>query len=344
MGEGEAMINLPEKPTGGYEVIPSDHAESLAKIFSIYMETVGGARTSNTRKAKLRDLQQFLHYLAGPWIELDGDNEIPLETGVLGHDHPDAWTKNITEDFVRSLVIDRKLAASTANRALFTLKHAAGWIETHRPFLVGNPTEGVTKYRTDEPEWLGLHRHEVVKLMTAANQLVVIRTRGDQFPERDRALFHILLGTALRVSEVCNLNLEQYRDGYLWRVQCKGKKEFEKKKVPADAQRVLEEYLDRRGRGAGPLFQNRYAKRITPDGVNDALARIAAHANSTLRDDEQIYVTAHKCRHTKGKAVEKKRGLTRAADFLGHADVRYTRRYTKSTQTELDQAADDRPF
>ena len=44
---------------------------------------------------------------------------------------------SLTEAFLRHLRKKKGLAASTVNRILATLKHAAQWIHRQRPFLVG---------------------------------------------------------------------------------------------------------------------------------------------------------------------------------------------------------------
>ena len=119
---------------------------------------------SSTSVPSGSDLQQFVDFLQGS----------------AASDHPDQWTKSLTEGFLRQLYKKRGLAAATVNRVLATLRHAAAWIHHQRPFLVGNPCERVRNIDEDEPQWRGLEDIEVTRLKSAAQQLVKINTRANQ--------------------------------------------------------------------------------------------------------------------------------------------------------------------
>ena len=93
-----------EKTAG--TLIPKKKQGSLFAWFELYMGIEAGDPESNTFKAKKRDLQQFVDFLQNS----------------AGTDHPDQWTKSVTESFLRYLYKKRELAASTVNRALATLK------------------------------------------------------------------------------------------------------------------------------------------------------------------------------------------------------------------------------
>ena len=106
--------------------LTKDH-DSLLAWFELYLGIEVGSPETNTFRAKKGDIQKFVEYL--------------LESA--GTDHPDQWTRSLTESFLRHLRKKRGLAASTVNRVLATLKHAAQWIHRQRPFLVGNPCKTV---------------------------------------------------------------------------------------------------------------------------------------------------------------------------------------------------------
>ncbi len=154
-------------------LIPKPKRESLVAWFELYMGTEAGPSDSNTFIAKKRDLQSFVDY---------------LQTSS-GTDHPDQWTKSLTESFLRHLSKRVGLAATSINRALATIKTVAGWIHLKRPFLVGNPCERVRGLHIDEPEWHGLEDIQVNRLRSAAEQLCHINTRSSQQPLRDQAIF-----------------------------------------------------------------------------------------------------------------------------------------------------------
>ena len=310
--------------TTASRLITKNRQESLLAWFELYMGIEVGPADTHTFKAKKRDLQQFVDY---------------LQT-TAGTDQPDHWTKATTEAFLHYLFKKRTLAAATVNRALATLKHAAGWIHQQRPFLVGNPCARVRAIDEDEPDWRGLEDRQVNRLRSAAEQLIHIKTRAHQHALRDQALFLVLLHTALRVSELLSLDLKQYQGGCFLHIQRKGKKVTRKLRVPQPAREALDEYLEVRGRGAGPLFLSRSGKRLAPQNVDESLKKIAAQANATLRARERIHLSAHMLRHTcLRKAAEK--DIRYAMKLSGHTSSQYIWRYTEPSGREFDEAMEE---
>ena len=70
-------------------LLPVKKRESLFAWFELYMGTQVGDPASNTFKAKKGDLQKFIEYL----------------TKSSGTDHPDQWTKSVTDGFLRKLYV-----------------------------------------------------------------------------------------------------------------------------------------------------------------------------------------------------------------------------------------------
>ena len=315
-------------PLKPYELIPMEatllpprHQESLIKWFELYMGIEAGAPGSNTFKAKRSDLQNFIRYLN--------------DTGCA--ETPDQWTKAVTESFLRYLYKKRDLAASTVNRALATLKHAANWIEKQRPFLVGNPCEGVRTIEEDAPDWNGLEDDELEAILAAADKLV---EEGEgQYALRDRAILVVLLRTGLRVSELLSLDLKNYKAGAFVGVRRKGKRMTKRLPVAEAAREHLDCYIkEQRGRGAGPLLQSKTGKRLAVQNVDDALKKIAAKAGSMGAGE--IHLSAHMLRHTcLRKAAEV--DIRYAMKLSGHTSSQYIWRYTEPGAGEFEKALED---
>ena len=302
-------------------LLPTKKRESLLAWFELYMGTQVGDPEGNTFKAKRGDLQKFIEYLMTS----------------AGTDHPDQWTKSVTDGFLRKLYKKEDLAASTVNRALATLRHTAKWIHKQRPFLVGNPCNGVKNIDEDEPEWLGFEDLQVNRLRSAAEQLTALQTRSNQRPYRNYAMFLTLLHLGLRESEMLGLRFpSQYKDGYFHKIKRKGKKTTKKLRVPTPVREAIEVYFEReRGRGAGFLFQSKTGEELAPQNLDDVLKAIAAQANSTLPDKEHIHLAAHMLRHTAlRKAAEK--DIRYAMKLSGHVSTKYIWRYTEPGQKEFD--------
>ncbi|MHB9063330.1 MAG: tyrosine-type recombinase/integrase [Pirellulaceae bacterium] len=303
-------------------LISKPRRDSLVAWFELYLGTEAGPPESNTFKAKKRDLQAFVDY---------------LHTSS-GTDHPDQWTKSLTESFLRYLENREGLAATSINRVLATIKHVAGWIHLRRPFLVGNPCARVHSFDVDEPEWGGLPDLAVNRLKSAAEQLCHISARASQQPLRDQAMFLALLHTALRGSELLSLDLKQYKDDAFHNIQRKGKKVTRKLRVPKPARDAINTYIEQvRGKAAGPLFQSKTGRRLAVQNVDDTLKKIAHQANATLPAKQHLRLSAHMLRHTcLRKAAEK--DIRYAMNLSGHTSSQYIWRYTEPSASEFDEA------
>ena len=182
------------KNAGPADVVSPPDRASLAAWFNLYMGLEAGANADNTIAAKTRDLKAFLDFFGR----------------ATGCDQADLWTRSISGDFVKALQADKR-SPTTINRTLATLRHCASWVHRQRPFLAGNPTERIAGIAIDDPEWKGLSDMELTRLKAAAEQLIHVKRRRNQQPIRDFAIFHVLLRTGLRVSELLRLDLDQYR-------------------------------------------------------------------------------------------------------------------------------------
>jgi integrase/recombinase XerD len=228
--------------------------------------------------------------------------------------------------------------ASSANRKIRTLRHCARWIHRHRAFAGGNPFTDVYEFATDEPDWKGLSRIERLRLLAAAERLLTLKSRGNQQPLRDHAIFLLLLHTGLRVSELVNLNLDQYTGKDLKNVRRKGRKETKRLPVPSDARTALDAYIEQeRGHTPGPLFCSRTARRISRQQIDRVMKDIAGQANAKLPQEEHIQLHAHKLRHTALKTLTDKNGgdLRKVLRVSGHTGIKHLVRYVQATYDEV---------
>ena len=151
-------------------LIPTENRNSLIAWFNLYMGIEAGHADSNTFKAKQSDLSRFINYFRR----------------VTGSDHPDQWTRSVSQGFVKELL--RAKSDRTGQEARpHDGQPSAGDPEEHRqvdsppaPFLAGYPMDRISDVSTPEPEWRGLEDVDVTRLKAAAEQLVHIHTRVDQ--------------------------------------------------------------------------------------------------------------------------------------------------------------------
>jgi site-specific recombinase XerD len=317
------------------EMLRGEDPNSLTAWRRVYEELEDKAKSDNTREAKRRDLDLFLHY---------------FEQHV-GSGQVDDWTKPVTTGFLRWLETTpigrgpekKKRKATTVNRVFSTLRHFAAWIQSRRAFLAGNPCAGVKELLTDEPPWKGLSDTEIMRLRSATEQLLQLKKRGNQLPVRDKAIFLLLLNTGLRVSELVALDRSQYRGKHLTDVKRKGKMRSAKIFLPKDARDALDAYLDLVcGDRGGPLFCTRAGDRVTRQDTDHLLRSLAAQANAAVRDKtKHVSLSAHTLRHTFLRKVAQEHGVEFAMQTSGHASSKYIWRYVKPSDDQTEQALEN---
>lgn len=315
---------LPARPVSA-DALPACERDSLVAWFNLYMGLEAGANADNTIAAKTRDLEAFLGFFAR----------------AIGSDHADLWTRSITADFVKALLKEKR-SPTSINRILATLRHCASWVHRKRPFLAGNPTERIADIAVDDPEWKGLADIEITRLKAAAEQLIHVKRRRNQHPIRDFSIFHVLLRTGLRISELLRLDLDQYQGKHFVNVKRKGRKVTREIFLAAEAREALDRYIDEvRRREPGPLFVSRSGKRLARQNVDSALKAIANQANARFPDDQKIKLHAHVLRHTCLRRAAEKHGVQYAMELSGQSSERYIWRYVQPSSEQKEAALDD---
>ncbi|MBI2878323.1 MAG: tyrosine recombinase XerC [Candidatus Rokubacteria bacterium] len=152
---------------------------------------------------------------------------------------------------------------------------------------------------------------------------------------RDRAVLETLYATGVRVGELAGLDLDDLDlSGATLRVHGKGGRE---RIVPigGKALEALRVYLARRGRGEGPLFQNRLRGRLTVRSLH-RIVRARARAAGLYRA-----VTPHTLRHTFAThLLDEGADLRLIQELLGHARLATTQRYTHVSADHLMRVYD----
>lgn len=179
-----------------------------------------------TVRAYRRDLLSFSEYLEAS----DPDSGPDSDVSGLGLEALRDWLWSRQE---------QGLAQSTLARNVATLKSFGKWLEQRR-LVAGNPASRLRTPKAPRALPRVLSDDQISRILDRADGLA---QTGDPIAVRDRALLELLYATALRVSEVCGLDLSGLdRTQRTVRVVGKGAKE---RVVPfgAPAALALEQYL-----------------------------------------------------------------------------------------------------
>ena len=256
----------------------------------------------NTAEAYQKDIQQFLEITKG---------DFSLQ-GLIGYIHH-LYGLGLAPSSMR-----RKLSA--ARQYLLFLRR--------KGIVKEDPFEELERPRGWErlPKFLTLE--EVEKLLNAPDTSTPIGIR-------DRAILELMYASGLRVSEVCNLKVEDldFNQGLLFVKQSKGKKD---RIVPVNSVALnwINRYLRVRKHHSPFLFLSTRGRPLTRQRIWQMIKEYAVKAGI---DPKKVH--PHVIRHSFATHI-----LLRGADLrsvqelLGHASIKTTQVYTEVAQPELERA------
>jgi len=277
-----------------------------------YLEELqrGGASVHSI-KAYESDLRFFLEYLSPPDLAPPAPDAIDLLTLR-------EWLAALYRDELTAVTIRRKLAAV---RGLFKFLQREGVIPTNVAKLVRTP-----KAPKKLPEVMTAEQANTLLDGVAAGEI------ERPHPARDRAIFEVLYGCGVRVSELAGLNLEDLDRSEGWmRVRGKGRKERQVP-LPRQAAEALDRYLNERSvvRDEPAVFLNHRGGRLTDRGIS----LIVKFYSTYLAGDPSLH--PHSFRHAYATHLLSSGADLRAIqELLGHARLSTTQKYTQVSLTDL---------
>lgn len=283
--------------------------EHALKEYLNYLAIERGS-SKNTIAAYRRDLERYLESLA--------------RAGVVS---PDDVTRQSIETHIMSLH-EQGLAASSIERSVSAIK---GF---HR-FMVA---ERITKQHpaADIPLPKKPERLPDVLSIEQATALLDQPFAQTATAQRDHAILEVLYGCGLRVSELCNLQLNRvYLDEGVLRIIGKGNKE---RIVPivGSAERALGDYIANwRGQlvstrtVSSEVFLNAHGKRLSRQSVHKIVATYGAVVG--IKD-----LHPHTLRHSFAThMLEGGADLRIVQELLGHSDISTTQLYTHLDRSHI---------
>ena len=284
----------------------SDLAQAIARYLS---DLARENASPHTIRNYASDLRQFLEYFSPPGAEPPAPAAI--DTPLLRE-----WLGSLYDRKLDAISIRRKLAAV---RSCFQFLLREKTVATNAAKLLRTPRAA--------------KRLPVVPTAEQTNTLVD-GVGQDKFerphPERDLALFELLYGCGLRISELVSLNLDDFDFRERWiRVRGKGRKE---RQVPyaSKAALALEKYLATRPGGDRALFLNHRGTRLSDRGAREIVKFYAR----MISGDASLH--PHSLRHAFATHLLADGADLRAIqELLGHARLATTQKYTQVSLTDL---------
>jgi integrase/recombinase XerC len=272
--------------------------------------------SAHTARAYAGDLEDFCAYLrrggAEPPAPRDIDQLLLRE-----------WLASLYDRQLEKSSIRRKLSAV---RSLFDHMLREGAIDVNRARLLTTP-----RMPKKLPEVPTEQQTNALIDGVGAGQL------ERPHPSRDRALFELLYGCGLRISELSGLDLSDFDWGQAW-VRVRGKRKKERQvPVPRQAMGALRTWLeDRRpAEGETALFLNHRGKRLGERGARGIVKLYAV----ALAGDSSLH--PHSLRHAYATHLLSAGADLRAIqELLGHASLSTTQKYTQVALADLMRVYD----
>jgi integrase/recombinase XerC len=286
-------------------------SELAAQIDRYVQELERRGVSVHTVRAYAADLAQFLEYLSPP--ESPPPEPQAVDVLILRE-----WLVGLYGQNLATVTIRRKLAAV---RGLFGFLRREGVVKANVGRLVSTPKA---------PQ-------RVPEVMTPGQANALVDGVGTDkperpFPARDRAIFELLYGCGVRVSELAGIDLGDIDRSERWlRVRGKGRKERQVP-MPGKAAEALERYLCERPviRDQSALFLNHRDGRLTDRGIRGIVKFYA----TLLSGDPSIH--PHSFRHAYATHLLADGADLRAIqELLGHARLSTTQKYTQVSLTNL---------
>ncbi len=290
----------------------STRMSELARQIDRYLADLARSGASpHSIRAYEADLRQFLEFLSPP--ELEPPEPRPIDLLVLRE-----WMADLYQQSLEAVTLRRKLAAV---RGLFRFLLREGVVAVNVGRMVRTP-----KAPRKLPDVMTAEQVNTMIDGVATSAL------ERPHPARDRAIFEVLYGCGLRVSELAGLNLEDVDRAEGWlRVRGKGKKERQVP-LPRPAAASLERYLTERPvvRDQRAVFLNHRRGRLTTRGMH-AIVKFYA---TLLAGDPSVH--PHSLRHAYATHLLAAGADLRAIqELLGHARLSTTQKYTQVSLTDL---------
>ena len=284
----------------------------LAEYSKRYLEGLArGGASAHTIDAYAADLREFLE-------SLSPNGAPPPEPAAIDLLMLRQWLAGLYRRGQAAVTIRRKLAAV---RGLFRFLMREGLVPKNVARLVRTP-----KAPQKLPEVLTPDQVNGLLDGVASGKL------ERPHPARDRAIFELLYGCGVRVSELAGLNLEDLDRTERWlRVRGKGRKQRQVP-MPGKAAEALERYLSERPvvRDEPAVFLNHRRARLSDRGIRGIVKLYATFVNG----DPSIH--PHSFRHAYATHLLADGADLRAIqELLGHARLSTTQKYTQVSLTDL---------
>ena len=181
-----------------------------------------------------------------------------------------------------------------------------------------NPLDSIQTIKVPEEELKAFSSEEIDTIRSNCKKPV------------ERAMVEMLLSSGLRVSELCNLKLEDvdFNGLTIYVKNGKGSKDRTTFFTPV-ARKYLKKYLEQNKHKSEYVFTNHFGNQYTPSGIR--------HKTTDLAERCQIHIHPHRFRRTLATDLaEKGMPIQEIQKLLGHTSIETTRKYIEVRKRKIE--------
>jgi site-specific recombinase XerD len=218
-------------------------------------------------------------------------------------------TPVIANDFLSFVSSMRTYKPKTFHRIISTLSSFYRFLYTQGA-VTANPLTGIDRPRIKQQDVKYLKHNQVLHLLDSIED------------PRDKLIVRTIYATGVRVSELCNMNIEDIDfDERTIRIRGKGDK-MRTVFIDDDTRADLLKFID--NKIVGPVFVGQQGKNISPRAIQHIFKNYAPSG-----------ITPHKIRHSYASELYKRsKNLRVVQENLGHTSIKTTEIYL---HTDIDE-------
>lgn len=224
----------------------------------------------------------------------------------------------------------KKISSRSLARAVAALRQFYKYLKEENK-VKANPAEKIQtpEVKKSLPDYLTLEE---------IDELFIVIREDDSYELRDKAMFELLYSSGLRISEACNLRLEDVDlENMFLTVRGKGGRE---RLVPFGEKslQIMSRYLEQ---SRDEILKNRYSEYLFISKKGDFLNRKSVWRllkKYLARTEIKKVVTPHTFRHSFAThLIENNADLRSVQELLGHIDISTTQIYTHLASRTLKE-------
>ncbi len=303
-----------------------------------YLQAILG-RSEGTARQYRYDIVLFFRFLMADNRSLQPEDDAWQEIDISQVDDKMLRSLQLSDlySYITWLAVSRKNAPSTRARRTSSLRTFFDYLTTKAHVLEENIAANLERPKILKrlPRYLSLE--ESRDLLNAASE-------GEcKLSTRDYAILTLFLNCGMRLSELCGINLADWREDTLT-VLGKGGKErtiYLNGACIAALRNYLPDRIKPKSEHKEALFVSRIGTRLSPRAVENVIKKYLREAGI----DSRRYST-HKLRHTAATLMHQygEVDIRSLQTILGHASVATTEIYTHIDQRALHEAVEKNPL